>query len=206
VRLGARDYYPMRCGWTAKENTLFRGGANLYLYAHGDPLNFIDANGRNPIAAAAVILLFGGAVANENDLVPVVNLYIVAGAAAAVLEVGTAGGAAALTGAEAKIARCGRPAKKNSTPIKAVDLLKELNRLDAAAGVSPNASGLLTNFFRANAAGGNVQLTAGINRDLLLVYRQIAVEGIETGISTGANAAFQQARIELIDRALLLVH
>lgn len=85
-----------------------------------------------------------------------------------------------------------------STPIKAAELVRELNRLDTAAGVSPNASGILSNFFKANAAGGNVQLTAGINRDLLLVYRQVAVETIAAGKDPGVQAH----RIELIDRAL----
>ena len=82
-------------------------------------------------------------------------------------------------------------------------MIRELNRIDAAAGVSPNASGLLSSFFKANAAGGNVQLTAGINRELLLIYREVAAEAVQSGASVGGNAAFQQARIDLIERALL---
>ncbi|MCZ7591292.1 MAG: RHS repeat-associated core domain-containing protein [Kiritimatiellae bacterium] len=55
VRFGYRDYDPMTGRWLAKDPILFRGGqANLYLYCHGDPVNYIDplGLGENPRDAA----------------------------------------------------------------------------------------------------------------------------------------------------------
>jgi len=47
VRFGARDYDPETGRWTAKDPILFVGGdVNLYAYAAGDPVNFIDPNGQ----------------------------------------------------------------------------------------------------------------------------------------------------------------
>lgn len=49
VRFGARDYDPHTGRWTMKEPLGFSGGSgNLYEYAFGDPVNFIDVNGKNP--------------------------------------------------------------------------------------------------------------------------------------------------------------
>jgi RHS repeat-associated protein len=52
VRFGARDY-DMRVGrWTTKDPISFRGGDfDLYNYAMGDPLNLLDANGRETCVA-----------------------------------------------------------------------------------------------------------------------------------------------------------
>lgn len=56
VRLGARDYDPSIGRWTAKDPTGFRGGdANLYAYAYGDPVNYVDVNGLNPMLVAVAI-------------------------------------------------------------------------------------------------------------------------------------------------------
>ena len=52
VRLGARDYDASIGRWTAKDPTGFRGGdANLYAYAYGDPVNYVDVTGLDAIAA-----------------------------------------------------------------------------------------------------------------------------------------------------------
>lgn len=46
MRFGYRDYDPMTGRWLAKDPILFGGGqANLYLYCHGDPVNWIDPYG-----------------------------------------------------------------------------------------------------------------------------------------------------------------
>jgi hypothetical protein len=46
VRFGARDYDLEIGRWTEKDPILFNGGdANIYRYAFGDPLNFIDPTG-----------------------------------------------------------------------------------------------------------------------------------------------------------------
>jgi len=46
VRFGFRDYDPTLGRWLAKDPILFAGGqANLYLYCHGDPINYIDPYG-----------------------------------------------------------------------------------------------------------------------------------------------------------------
>src|SRR5690606_9956788 len=46
VRFGARDYDPDTGRWTAKDPLGFAGGdTNLYAYAGGDPVNFVDSAG-----------------------------------------------------------------------------------------------------------------------------------------------------------------
>jgi RHS repeat-associated protein len=52
TRFGARDYDARVGRWTAPDPMLFAGGANLYGYAHGDPINFLDMNGREPVTVA----------------------------------------------------------------------------------------------------------------------------------------------------------
>ena len=55
IRFGARDYDPTIGRWLTKEPLGFDGAANFYEYANGDPINFVDVDGRfcvevNPIA------------------------------------------------------------------------------------------------------------------------------------------------------------
>jgi RHS repeat-associated protein len=46
IRFGARDYHAETGRWASKDVIRFLGAdANLYLYVHGDPLNFIDPSG-----------------------------------------------------------------------------------------------------------------------------------------------------------------
>jgi len=52
VRFGARDYDPAVGRWTSKDASRFAGGLNFYAYANDDPVNYIDVDGRNPIALA----------------------------------------------------------------------------------------------------------------------------------------------------------
>ena len=62
VRFGARDYDPETGRWTTKDPISFGGGqANLYAYVGGDPINFIDITGRNPLLAAAAVGAIEGA-------------------------------------------------------------------------------------------------------------------------------------------------
>jgi RHS repeat-associated protein len=61
VRFGARDYDPQTGRWTAKDPILFGGGdTNLYGYVWGDPVNYIDENGKWAHIVAGALL--GGAV------------------------------------------------------------------------------------------------------------------------------------------------
>jgi RHS repeat-associated protein len=61
-RFGARDYDPSSGRWTARDPVLFsnltsageRPGLNLYLYANGDPVNYLDVDGRVPLLAILV--------------------------------------------------------------------------------------------------------------------------------------------------------
>ncbi len=50
VRFGARDYDAEVGRWTSKDPIRFGGSqANLYLYANGDAINWVDFNGLDPI-------------------------------------------------------------------------------------------------------------------------------------------------------------
>jgi RHS repeat-associated protein len=50
VRFGARDYDPATGRWTTKDPLRFRGGgANLYGYVLGDPVNQVDVAGVGPV-------------------------------------------------------------------------------------------------------------------------------------------------------------
>jgi RHS repeat-associated protein len=60
VRFGARDYDPFVGRWAAKDPIGFAGGGNVYAYCGGDPVNLVDPDGKNPVAAAAAILIFLG--------------------------------------------------------------------------------------------------------------------------------------------------
>ena len=64
LRFGARDYDPEVGRWTAKDPTGFAGGdTNLYAYAGGDPVNYIDPNGELAFLAPLVIAAVKGALA-----------------------------------------------------------------------------------------------------------------------------------------------
>ncbi|MCH8550945.1 MAG: hypothetical protein LAT62_03345 [Natronospirillum sp.] len=55
VRFGARDYDPEVGRWTTKDPIGFKGGLNHYVYAYGDPINYVDINGLWSIRVNAFI-------------------------------------------------------------------------------------------------------------------------------------------------------
>lgn len=58
VRFGARDYDPEVGRWTLKDPIRFDGGdVNLYGYVGGDPVDYMDPEGKSPMA---LIYLYGG--------------------------------------------------------------------------------------------------------------------------------------------------
>jgi RHS repeat-associated protein len=64
VRFGARDYDPELGRWTAKDPSGFAGGdTNLYAYAYGDPVNFVDPNGELAFLVPLAIIAIKGALA-----------------------------------------------------------------------------------------------------------------------------------------------
>ena len=54
--MGARDYDPAIGRWTSKDPIRFGGGMNLYEYAGGDPVNYLDVDGEKVIGVG----LFAG--------------------------------------------------------------------------------------------------------------------------------------------------
>jgi RHS repeat-associated protein len=65
VRFGARDYDPELGRWTAKDPSGFAGGdTNLYAYAYGDPVNFVDPNGEFAFLVPLAIVAIKGALAS----------------------------------------------------------------------------------------------------------------------------------------------
>jgi RHS repeat-associated protein len=60
--LGARDYEPVVGRWVSKDASRFVGGPNLYAYANGDPVNFVDSEGKVAIAVGAGIPLTAAGV------------------------------------------------------------------------------------------------------------------------------------------------
>jgi RHS repeat-associated protein len=209
IRFGARDYDPNTGRWTAKDSTRFGGGMDFYAYATNDPVNYVDVNGKNPVLVVAAVILLGGMFVDSSDDTNGLMLYADLLTAGAALGAGATGaiGNRALAGAAgpaAAVLSCGGSDPKiSSVPIQAFELLKALNAMDKLAGVSPNASAILTNFFEANEGGGNVQVDIpGLTRDLLLVYRELAEQAIESG---KGNEIFQQGRIDAIDLALTVL-
>ncbi len=61
VRFGARDYDPQIGRWVSKDPIRFSGGINLFTYADGDPVNWIDRTGRDPSFAAVAGTAAAGA-------------------------------------------------------------------------------------------------------------------------------------------------
>jgi RHS repeat-associated protein len=57
VRFGARDYSPEMGRWASKDPIGFAGGdSNLFQYALGDPINFLDPRGEGIYSAVGVLL------------------------------------------------------------------------------------------------------------------------------------------------------
>jgi RHS repeat-associated protein len=63
VRFGARDYDPELARWTAKDPSGFAGNdTNLYAYAYGDPVNFVDPDGELAFLIPLAVLALKGAL------------------------------------------------------------------------------------------------------------------------------------------------
>jgi RHS repeat-associated protein len=61
VRFGQRDYDPFSAAWTSPDPRGFGGGSiNLYAYAHNDPVQFVDPNGKIPLIIPVIIVLAAG--------------------------------------------------------------------------------------------------------------------------------------------------
>ncbi len=56
LRFGVRDLDPVTGRWMSKDPVRFSTvGTNLYAYAPGDPINWLDRTGEGPVAATAVL-------------------------------------------------------------------------------------------------------------------------------------------------------
>ncbi len=58
-RFGVRDYDGATGRWLAIDPGAFSGGSNLYGYAHGDPINFVDPTGDVPLLVPLLGALYG---------------------------------------------------------------------------------------------------------------------------------------------------
>ena len=77
MRFGAREYDARVGRWVSRDPALFGGGdSNLYRYCGGEPVNFIDVDGRFPVVA--VIAIGGAAVWIGWDLGAHLSPYIFA--------------------------------------------------------------------------------------------------------------------------------
>lgn len=56
VHFGAREYDPSTGRWMTPDPMLFAGGGNLYQYSFGDPLNYLDRDGRAPLPVVTGII------------------------------------------------------------------------------------------------------------------------------------------------------
>ncbi len=65
VHFGARDYDPETGSFTRKDPSRFGGGENLYAYAGGDPINFVDPDDESVVGA--VVGGLEGAIINYAD-------------------------------------------------------------------------------------------------------------------------------------------
>ena len=104
VRFGARDYDPETGRWTSKDPILFNGmQPNLYGYTFGDPVNFVDPDGRVPIFVIPAIGAGVGAIST------VVGSYLATGRApsSSQVAIGALSGAAATLGAGAAAVAAG---------------------------------------------------------------------------------------------------
>ena len=87
-----RGYNPFTARWLNRDPIEENGGLNLYEYVGGNPVGYVDADGRNPLVAVAV----GGVV---GGLSSGITTYIVTGsmqAAGSSFFYGALGGAAAV--------------------------------------------------------------------------------------------------------------
>ncbi|MCX4240828.1 RHS repeat-associated core domain-containing protein [Paraliomyxa miuraensis] len=90
LRFGARDYDPHVGRWTSKDPILFNGGdENLYGYCVGDPVNYIDPTGNNPVAVAAACAANPACVAAVANAAANIAGALGLGAALACIQSGT---------------------------------------------------------------------------------------------------------------------
>jgi len=68
VHFGAREYDAVTSRWTSKDTGGFSGGLNLYQYTRGDPVNYIDRDGRIPFPVLiAAVAAFASVFLADNQ-------------------------------------------------------------------------------------------------------------------------------------------
>ncbi len=124
LKFGARDYDPTVGRWTTKDPIGFAGGdTNLYAYVGGNPMSFVDPDGRIPVPVIALGFGFGvgfaSGYATQRQLTPNAKIN-------ELLKAGFKGGLITLGGVGIAISGAG-----------------------AVAGGAATASGLMYNFLNA---------------------------------------------------------
>lgn len=89
VRFGAREYDARIGRWVSRDPILFSGGdTNLYRYCGGEPVNWVDANGRDPVLFLEVLSIASILDVRLGAVAPVPELPVVVVAPAARAPVG----------------------------------------------------------------------------------------------------------------------
>jgi RHS repeat-associated protein len=171
-----------------------RGGVNLYAYAGGNPVNFVDPNG--DLFWFALVFLFVGTSVWVNAPAPGDPIYT-GGSDPSVPEmiVGVAGLAQLVKATTACAIKSGS-SLSGLTIAELNNLLKGAPR-DALGKLFGNGRQGALDALESLKAGG--QLPAGITRETLETYQEIAVRQIARGADV--NGA-QAVRLEVINEAL----
>jgi RHS repeat-associated protein len=198
VHFGARDFAPQLGRWITKDPSGMAGGVNLFGYAAGDPLDFIDADGQNPaaVAVAVGVVLLGGGMVQSSDDYPGVAAYgavVGTGAALAASGLGSALGRA-VSSVWGRVA-VGALGTKQDAVCEGVE--------DASAAVrplvyGPSAGGKLAEL--AEKLGG--ETLTQMEKPVEMSFRQFSIQTLNEAAASGRPIVFDLTNMQEIPGVL----